>query len=239
MRLHGRTPGPEKVTSSTVVFRIVGSPAFVAVVAWRVVVACVDEDIQIVVRAVAFGRDDHSNLAAVAVVVACNTVAVEHNIVVALDRSDNPAAELREDEVNPCKDFHSAACVLAVDNYEDDGLDNTYLLEGAAVAAAVAVLDPPVQVTRLIFQTLPQSSVLRALNLGSKRIAWTPKDQTVLLKTDQLRSEVPVPAPQSLRLLLPVMTFRFPWFSFNSIPLEDCLSTLRSADDADKKIKNG
>lgn len=45
-----------------------------------------DEDIRVVVRAGAFGQDDRSSPDAVVVAVvvaACNTAAVEHNIVVA------------------------------------------------------------------------------------------------------------------------------------------------------------
>ena len=87
VRLHGPTPDLGKGTFSRVVFRNFHFPGLVVVaaaVAWRVVAACVDEDTRVVVRAGAFGRDDRSSPAAVVVVAAaCNTAAVEHNIVVA------------------------------------------------------------------------------------------------------------------------------------------------------------
>ena len=110
------------------------------------------------------------------------------------------------------------ACVLVADNYED-ALDNTYLLEdAAAVVVAVAVLDPLVMVMLLIFQRLPLSSVLRVLTLGRRRVValLPPKDLPELPTTDQLHLEEPLPVLQNLRLLLPVMTFRFPYLQFNS-----------------------
>ena len=126
------------------------------------------EDIRIVVHAVAFVRDDRSNpdAAVVVAVVACSIVAVEHNIVVAWDRLGNLAG-LRDDEASPCMDFHSAACVLAADSYDAGALDSTYYLLDVVVVAAVAVvLDPPAQVTRLLFQRQLQSSLLLALTIG-------------------------------------------------------------------------
>ena len=112
------------------------------------------------------------------------------------------------------------ACVLVADNYED-ALDNTYLLEDAVVVVvvvAVAVLDPLVMVMLLIFQRLPLSSVLRVLTLGRRRVValLPPKDLPELPTTDQLHLEEPLPVLQNLRLLLPVMTFRFPYLQFNS-----------------------
>ena len=110
------------------------------------------------------------------------------------------------------------ACVLVADNYED-ALDNTYLLEdAAAVVVAVAVLDPLVMVMLLIFQRLPLSSVLRVLTLGRRRVValLPPKDLPELPTTDQLHLEEPLPVLQNHRLLLPVMTFRFPYLQFNS-----------------------
>lgn len=115
------------------------------------------------------------------------------------------------------------ACVLVADNYED-GLDNTYLLEDAAAAdvvvaaAAVAVLDPLLKVMRPIFQKLPQSSLLRVLTLGRRRVValLPPKKGPALPTTDQLQLEEPLPAPQNLPLLLLVMTFRFPCLKLNS-----------------------